>query len=225
MTKIGTPKTSSGMGDVLLLTAICKHIPNSTVELYPNAKKFQLFFDQICKEVIITDQAFVTPDIPPGHFAQQKLRFYGIRNKCYLPYVYPKNEYLTKGLELIKHYHNPIAFVANCAAHQKARDMPKNIAQNLVNNLISKNHTVLQFGLSNNLTELQGTTPIIDVSVYDLICYYSAIKKFVGVDTGDAHLMIALGGSCDLIIPSNKIIRNPEWWNYKNYNHITYVYF
>lgn len=224
MIKIGTPKTSSGMGDVLLLTSICKHIPNTTVELFPPAEKFKIFFDNICEKVIITENAFVTPDIPPGHFAQQKLRFYNIENKCYLPYVNIKPEYILRGNELISRYRNPIVFVANCAKHSKNREPHKSYFQPIIDSL-SDSYSILQFGLSHNFAEYKHTIPIVDCSIYDLICYYSVIKKFVGVDTGDTHLMIAVGGSCDIFIPTNQYIRNSNWWNYNNYSHIKYHYF
>lgn len=224
MIKIGTSKYSSGMGDVLLLTSLCKHLKNVKVELYPNAAKYKIFFDNICDSVEISENATVTPDIPPGHFSQQKLRYFGLSNVCYLPYLHPKPEYFDIGKNLIKNYHNPIAFVSNCNINQKARDIPKEYAQTIVDEL-SKKHTVLQFGLSNNLTKLNNTIPILDLSIYDLICYYSAIKNFVGADTGDSHLMIALGGKCSLIVPSDRTLRNPDWWNYKNYSNITYTYF
>lgn len=224
MIKIGTPKTSSGMGDVLLLTAVCKHIPNSTVELFPQAEKFKIFFDHLCNNVNITENAFVTPDIPPGHFSQQKLRFYGFDNVCYLPFIYPQKKYIEKGKKITEKYENPIAFIANCAKHNSIRDPHKNYFQPILDKL-SEKHTILQFGLSNNFTEYKKTIPIVDCSIEELICYYISIKKFIGVDTGDAHLMIAVGGSCDIFIPTNQYIRNSIWWNYNNYSHIKYHYF
>jgi hypothetical protein len=221
---IGTSRYSSGMGDILLLTSICKHIKNVTVELYPHAEKYKIFFDNICEKVVISDNAFVTKDSPPGHFSQQKLRSLGFENVCYLPYIYPKSEYLEKGLSLIKNYKNPIAFVANCAKHSQNREPSKEYLQKIINEY-SKKYTVLQFGLSNNFTEFNNTIPIKDVSLYDLICYYIAIKNFIGVDTGDSHLMIALGGKCDILIPSDQSIRNQEWWDYKGYTNINYYSF
>lgn len=221
---VGTPRTSSGMGDTLLLTAICKHIPGITVELFPEAAKFKIFFDNLCEKVLITENAFVTPDIPPGHFAQQKLRFYGIENKCYLPYIHIKKEYIIRGEQLIANHTNPIVFVPNCAKHNKNREPHGTYFQELIDNL-SQKRSVLQFGLSNNFTQYRNTIPIVDSSIYDLICYYSVIKQFVGVDTGDTHLMIALGGYCDIYVPRNQYIRNSTWWNYQYYPHINYHYF
>ena len=222
--KIGTAQSSSGMGDVLLLTSICKHIPNLTVELFPKAEKFKLFFDNICNNVNITENAFITTDIPPGHFSQQKQRYFGLEDVCYLPFIFPKEEYKIKGYELISKYINPIVFVGNCAKNSIYREPPKNYFQPILDKL-SESYTILQFGLSDNFTEYKKTQPIVDCSIYDLICYYSVIQKFIGVDTGDSHLMLAVGGSCNLMIPINPNIRNPEWWNYKDYNHINYIYY
>lgn len=221
--KIGTPKTSSGMGDVLLLTSICKYIPDSIVELFPHAEKFSIFFDGLCKKVEIKEDAFVTPDIPPGHFAQQKLKYYGISNQCYLPYV-KKDKYVSLGNNLISKFENPIVFVSNCAKHNKYREPEGNYFQPIIDKL-ADSYTILQFGLSNNFTEYKHTIPIVDCSLPDLISYYSAIQKFIGVDTGDTHLMIALGGSCDIYVPFSVNIRNPDWWNYKNYSHLNYYYY
>lgn len=224
MIKIGTPRIASGMGDTLLLTSICKHIPNTIVELFPQAEKFKIFFENICDKVIITENAFVTPDIPPGHFAQQKLRFYGLNNVCYLPFIYPQKKYIEQGKKFIEKYENPIVFVANCAKHNSIRDPHKNYFQPILDKL-SENHTILQFGLSSNFSEYKKTIPILDCSIEDLISYYISIKKFIGVDTGDTHLMIAVGGSCDIYVPSNINIRQPNWWNYKNYSHLNYYYY
>lgn len=226
MIKIGTSKGSCGMGDVLLLTSICKHIPNQVyVELFPRAEKYKLFFDNICLGVEIKDNAVVTEDVGSGHFAQRKMRGLGLNNKCYLPYIYPKKEYINTGLALSSQYKNPVAFVANCAAYPEYRQPDINILQNCVNHLIEKGHTVLQFGMSCNFTKLNNTIPIVDISVYELLCYYSAIKHIVGVDTGDIHAMIALGGSADILIPPSSPYRNHDQWNYKHYNHIKYYIF
>jgi hypothetical protein len=222
---IGTPQGSCGMGDVLLLTAICKHMPDQVcVELFPKAEKYRLFFDHICKDVIITDNAAVTKDIGSGHFAQRKMRSLGLHNLCYLPYIYPKPEYLNTGLQLIKKYPNPIAFVANCASSQHIRQPPINILQECVNQLANK-YTVLQFGISNNFTQLKNTIPIVDIDIHTLLCYYTAIKQIVGVDTGDIHAMIAVGGTADILIPKSTPHRDHDQWNYKHYSHIRYHIF
>lgn len=63
--KIGSPLGSSGLGDILLLTSICKHT-DCIVDLPPKAERFSCLFDGIA-EVNITETPTRTPDIGPGN--------------------------------------------------------------------------------------------------------------------------------------------------------------
>lgn len=212
------------MGDILLLTAVAKHIPDCEVHLQPQAAKFSRFFRNISSKIVITENIIPTPEIGEGHYALKKLRALGLENKCYLPYVDVSDSEKKEGLKLIKNYTNPIVFVANVAKHWKLQREPsdKQYFQSIIDKL-SETYTVLQFGLSSNFTEYKHTIPIIDSSIDDLIKYYYAIGKFVGVDTGDTHLMLAVGGWCQAHIPMFGL-RMPSLWNYKS-NKIHYIYF
>lgn len=208
--------STTGMGDILVLTAVAKYFPKCTVQLQTKASKFSRFFQGISERVIITDNITPIPDIGRGHYALKKLRYFGLEDKCYLPYVKYSKEELNLGLNLIKNYKNPIAFVANSSLEWKhEREPSKQYLQNIVDNLCNKGHTVLQFGISKNFTKLNNTVSIVDSDIETLICYYAAIKKYVGVDTGDTHLMLAVGGECDVYIP-NFGSRIPELWNYQS---------
>jgi hypothetical protein len=214
-----------GMGDILLLTSIAKHFPESCeVHLQPQAARFSRFFRNICSKIVITNDIKATPDIGPGHYALKKLRGLGYETLCYMPYVHYSKEELDEGLEWIKPYKNPIVFVANVSAQWKHEREPEEpYFQNIVDELNKSGHTVLQFGISNNFTLLKNTIPMIDLDIDTLIKYYAAINRFVGVDTGDTHLMLAVGGSCDIFIPLNSS-RLPELWNYDSHRAV-YHYF
>lgn len=213
-----------GMGDILLLTSIAKYFPNCEVHLQPHAAKFSRFFRDISKQIIITENVVPTPDIGPGHYAQKKLRALGIENKCYLPCVCLNEQEKQDGLMFAQKYKNPIVFVGNVAFHWKHEREPsdKKYFQSLIDKL-SETYTVLQFGLSSNFTEYNHTIPMVDISIDDLIKYYYGIGKFIGVDTGDTHLMLAVGGSCEAHIPRFGS-RSPELWNYNSLK-IQYYYF
>lgn len=213
-----------GMGDILLLTACAKHVPDCEIQIPPQASKFARFFRDISKNVVITENITPTPDIGPGHYAIKKLRALGLENKCYLPYVHLTTDEKTEALNLVKTYKNPIVFVGNVAKHWKQEREPRNkkYFQSIINYL-SETHTVLQFGISSNFTEYANTIKMIDIPINDLIKYYYGIGKFVGVDTGDTHLMLAVGGYCEAHIPRYGP-RSPEEWNY-NTSRIKYYYF
>ncbi len=216
MHRIGTQPESSGMGDVLLLTAICKHIPGCVVELHPAAQKYTRFFEGLCEEVIITETPTKTPDIGLGHYAKRKLRHFGLEDQCYLPHIKVSDKEIQYGKEKLRAYQNPIAFVPNCAGHwRKIREPKAEFFQQLIDDL-SRHHTILQFGLSANYTEYRNTIPMLDLSIEELICCYSAIGRYVGVCTGDLHLMLAVGGCCDVYasLPWYKMIK--EQWHYES---------
>ena len=222
--KITLACPTTGMGDILVLTSVAKHIPNSIVQLQTNISHFSRFFQGICSQIIITDNILPTPEIGQGHHAVRKLRYFGLESKCHMPLVLFSEEELNKGISMIKNYENPIAFVGNSSVMWKHEREPSHqYLQNLIDKLCEQGHTVLQFGISKNLTQFKRTIPIVDLDINNLICYYAAIKKYVGVDTGDTHLMLALGGSCEIYIP-NFGARIPELWNY-NSTKAKYYYF
>jgi len=210
---IGTGQ-STGMGDILLLTTICKHIPNCTVELHPAAEKYSRFFKDQCKEVVIKDHPFDLPNMGGGHYAQAKMTGIGLGDGCYLPHIEISKEELERGEELIKDYDNPLVFKSGCAAAWKhIREAPKGFWEPILEEL-GETYTLLHFGVSDNFIEFPGLVNIIDPSIPDLICYYAAIKKYLGVDTGDSHLMLACGGSTMVYSPPTSIDYNRVRWRY-----------
>lgn len=214
-----------GMGDILLLTAVAKHCPDAEVHLQTEAKKFSRFFRDICKNVIFTDHIIPMPELGYDHHALRKLRAIGLADKCYLPYVSVSEDEKKHGLKLIESYNNPIAFVANSSNNWKHEREPKyEYFQSIVDHLVESGHDVLQFGLSSNFTQFFKTIPLIDLDIDTLIKYYSAIQQFIGVDTGDTHLMLAVGGKCSVHIPRYGG-RLPIEWNYNYPNIIQYTYF
>ena len=211
---IGTGN-ASGMGDVLLLTSICKHIPGCTVELHPGTERFSIFFDGLCEKVVIKDKPLDLSNIGNDHYTLSKMRSVGLNNKCYLPYIKISEEQRQKGRNLISEYENPIVFKPNCAAHwNHLKEFSKDIWNPILDEL-SKTHTILQFGLESNFTDYDQAIKIKNCSIEDMICYYSAIKKYIGVDTGDLHLMLACGGTIDVYCPPTCVDYVHSRWHYK----------
>tara|TARA_R110000822_G_scaffold302891_2_gene427390 strand:+ start:798 stop:1475 length:678 start_codon:yes stop_codon:yes gene_type:complete len=210
---VGSNLGSSGMGDILVLTSVCRHLENCEVQLPFETARFARFFKDICDKVVITETPDVTPDEGEGHFAKAKLRHFGIETEDYLPIVKISDGEMNRGFELIKDFENPIVFVPNCSVYWAEDRQPQKTFLQGVLNKLQEDHTVLQFGLSRNWTEFEGTIPMMDKSIFDLICYYSAIGKYTGVCTGDSHLMLAVGGECDIYVPRTSS-RNRKRWDY-----------
>lgn len=206
---IGTGQ-STGMGDILLLTAICKHIPDCIVELKPELKKFERFFFGQCKSLIYKDEPLDLKNTGNVHYAKAKMAGVGMGDLCYLPKVQVSKEEIDKGKKLIAKFKNPVAFVPNTSAKFKStREIPVEVWNEILDKLKEK-HDILQFGLSSNFTEFSQATPILDLDITELICYYSAIGSYYGVETGDKHLMLACGGTIN-VARSKKYIGHYRW--------------
>ncbi len=204
------------MGDVLLLTALCKHNHNCMIYLNSKAKKFSRFFRNICEDIVIADNMRDTLEEGQGSIIERKLRFIGMEGANCLPYVDVTEEEKLMGKQKISQYKNPIVFVPNCSINwKKKREAPPHIWQDIINSLSNK-YTFLQFGISSNLTRFKNTELILDLDMDELICYYAAIGKYIGVDTGDMHLMLAVGGQCRVLVPPTSPEYSHSDWHYKS---------
>ena len=221
--RIGTGQ-SSGMGDILLLTAICKHFPDCDVELLTGLERFGRFFEGQSKSITYTDHPVDLPNLGNGHYAKCKLNSVGLRNHCYLPHVVVSEEERAVGEELIEYRESVMALVANTSPKWKEqREVSTEYWENFVR-LIKEERdvTVLQFGVSSNFTPIKGTIPIVDLSIQDLICAYSVIGEMASVDTGDRHLMLACGGIS--WVARRQTYKDHHRWTYNSDRDKTLIY-
>jgi hypothetical protein len=220
---IGLPAGSQGFGDLFTITPICKARPDCIVELPPKSEKFTRIFDGICAEIHFVENPVATQGTGTGHWSKQKLRTMGLPDDDYYPYIKVTEDEIARGHELIKDYEDPIVFISNCSKHwAHLRQMSQKDTQKLVD-ILSKDFTILQFGVASNIMKLDNVVELHDKSLEDLICYYAAIRKYVGVSTGDLFLMLAVGGEVVLSIPkqwSESYMYN--LWDY-DYDKISYI--
>ncbi len=230
-TKIGSAKSAQGLGDILLLTAICKYNPNCIVELTPMAEKFSTLFDGICQKVIITENPTVSPDVGTGTYIERKLTAYGIHEKNAIPYIQLTEKEKENGVAFAKKFKNPIVFVSNCSQQWKhLREMKKEKWVEIIERFKNK-YTFLHFGTSENYTEFENTIPILNLPIKTLSTYYYGVGRYLGVDTGDRHLMSAVGGKCIVVHPPNCRQYKHACWHYAKdvikyveFNNINQVY-
>ena len=175
---IGANPNSSGLGDILLLTAICKHFPDVIVQLHPNYSKFAFLFDGICKRVEFTTSPIHTPGMKDNYtVTEAMLAEFGYFGKDTIPFIFVNPDQYEQAKQELKHIKNPIAVKANCAARWKhVREYNINYVQEEVNKLILAGFTPIQFGVSDNFTPLNGCIHMIDVDIQKL----SAIYKVIG---------------------------------------------
>tara|TARA_R110000822_G_scaffold41701_1_gene113452 strand:- start:406 stop:1116 length:711 start_codon:yes stop_codon:yes gene_type:complete len=213
---IGTSPNSSGLGDVLLLTPLCREFPDSTVELTPEAAgRFGSLFNGIAN-VRVTETPTITKDVGGGHFANRKLRGHGRGDVNYLPEIKLIDEEIEWANKVISKYDNPIIFAPNTALRNKNQREFDPMKWQVVIDHLSQTKTVLQFGMSSNFTPFNNTIMCKDNDVRQTAALYSSVGHYMGVDTGDMHLMLAVSGNVTVLVPNSKPDYQHDQWHYKH---------
>ena len=202
--KIGANPGSSGLGDVTLMTAVCKHFPDLIVQLRPAYKKLAFLFNGICKEVQLTVTPVHTKGIPIPNvtYSERMLREFGYWGDDTLPFIFTDTEKYIKAQERIKDIKKPIIVKYNCSKRwSHVRQYKFDYVQTEVNKWIDQGYTPIQTGISDNFTPLNGCIHFVDEPLEDLAALYKAVGLYFGTDTGDPQLMIAVGGKCVVLVP------------------------
>lgn len=211
---IGNGTEPYGLGDTLLLTSICKHA-TCIVELAPQAEKFASIFNGLA-EVRIVENPVRTPHTGGGHYIRRKFRALNIDSDDILPTIIQTPERIekAKALQLDK----VVAFVPNCSLTWKnIREVRPDYWERYIAYLKENNVKIYQFGSSNNYTKFDGVDKVLlDLPIEELILHYMAIGTYVGVDTGDHHLMLACGGHNVVAFPSYHPGYVEEEWQYNS---------
>lgn len=206
---IGANPNSSGLGDVLLLTAVCKHFPGLVVQLHPDYEKLAFLFDGLCDRVELTTQPKHTRGIGEGTFSKRMCAELGYYGDDTVPFIFTNSEKFQQAKEKIKNIKNPIAVKINCSNRWKhVREYNFEYVKQEIQKIISAGYTPIQFGITDNYTPVEGCIQMPDLNLEDLAAMYKAIGLYFGTDTGDFHLMLAVGGKTIVMVPE---IPHPEY--------------
>jgi len=222
--KIGTPNDAKGLGDTLLLTGICRYKRDCIVELHPSCEKFSFFFNGICESINLTQTPTRTPHVGSGTFLERKMNACGIHNKKPLPLVILSKDEQKEAKQKIKNFKNPLIISVNCSKkwkHVREFDVEK---WNKITDSLKDDYTLLQFGISDNFTKIDHTIPFVDLSLLEMCKYFFGVGKYLGVDTGDRHLAIALGCETTILHPNDHNNYRASNWHYSK-DIINYVNF
>lgn len=209
MYKFGT-NLSCGLGDTLLLNAVCKNLDyKATMQLRPAQKRFAILFDKIA-DIEITEAVNVLPEIGYGHYTLTKLRnfFNQPENLDIRPVVLHSDEeseaWATNVLSKIKK--PAVIFQPNCSASwQHIRGIPPLLQQRILTE-ISDRYSIINMSSD----EFKG----LDLSKY--ICLLRKCGRYIGCNTGDMHLAISVGCICDVYEPDVCLEFEPEKWHYNH---------
>lgn len=222
------------LGDNLWLTPLILSLDAPKMVMYdhPHVRNISEIFRNLCE---VEFQPNVSSyNIPhKEHKTLELSKLLNIELKTFLPQIILDKEEIDWARQFLSKYDNPIAVTNNnmgdldktnfCAQY---RCPPKIIMESICSK-IKKKYTLLQFGPEKGyfLEDFDHLTPIIDAVVIRGLpvrkvaaCYY-IIGKYIGGDTGDYHLMTAVGGKSHVLVPDH----NPRAGY--NYNHLHYPYF
>lgn len=224
-----------GLGDVLTYTPIFKYYKNAFVRFIDNdkARKVSILYDGLCKYDFFKDNVGdnINGNVDVAtHTAARRLLQLNLGHISPIPKINSYLNYIDKAKDILNNYDldpnkENLAIVADPAGSHdadltfgKVRMMDLERWEKILFKLKDK-YNLLQFGLSHKTTKLPYTKPILDLDIGTLSACYFIIKKYVGVDTGDYHLMLSVGGKCCVFSPANNeggIHTYRTWqWHYK----------
>jgi len=136
-----------GMGDLLLLTSVCKFFPNRfTIEIQKSVSRFSIFFDKIADIEFVDDMPYTElvrkgnylPSLGRGHYATRQLRnFFGekatlLDNRPLVLYTDMESEMWVS--HYLKDKPNPVIIAPMCSPNAKdIRGMKKELTEDLIN--------------------------------------------------------------------------------------------
>jgi hypothetical protein len=220
--------TAGSLGDWLSLTPILRaKAAESPLVIAPDAPHTRLFaavYDGLAEVQLINGPVEHVPEISSDVcFSQRILDHYGLSDRSAIPSINVTTEEVAWAREFLKDYPNPMAFNPTTASARldkpfsdicNYRRLPIALVVSIIDALKTAGHTILKFGaktihtnIYNNHEDFEDVVSIPDLTIRQLAACYHVIGKYIGTDTGDHHLMLAVGGECRLFIP-------PSSWNY-----------
>lgn len=220
--KFGTK--SPGLGDTLLLTSVCKYFPNQfTIQLDENKSRFSCLFSGLANvELVKNEEINELEDIGSGHYATRKLRNFfgeaaeGMDNRPLV--LYSDSESEKWAFSFLKNITNPVIFNPCCSKHHAhSRNIPDDLITNILSDLAKNNYTPIICQSSLNQKKIDG----FNVTDLDLKKYISLIRRckiYIGANTGDEHLCVALGCKTIVYQPAEDPVFKASEWNYNHPN-------
>lgn len=186
---VGAP----GIGDTLMVTPLARALGERALMFLPPAmSRLAFLFRGICPVTIVENPPYFTFQVNKLQSAGL-LGLFGLGHVDPIPSINQDQALLQKARTMLAHYQNPIAFCPTCSRHwANQRQRPWTFWRDIIRQLAQR-YTVLQFGLPDYPT-IDKAVRMPFVSLEELAALYHEIGIYIGVHTGDHHLMLACGG-------------------------------
>lgn len=217
----------SNLGDNLFITPLLNALKNPVVRLHndQNCQKIAPLFKYLAEvEFVDENHSFEVSKTKNGkHYTEQILEAHlgnCYKKICPIPKIKLSDDELNWGKLFISKYKNPIIFINDNSGswdpgNYRAHYVRPGVEQinSAAQFFLSNGYDILQFGLNEDhwqdtpvsFTPIPNAEIIRGLDVRQLASCYAAIGKMVGGDTGDYHLMLAVGGKTATIIPKESL--------------------
>lgn len=229
---------SSNLGDNLWITPALKYC-NYTVQTADEerCRKISSIYKNLTNVEFLEGLNHYKLD-KKTHNTKQIFSQIGIdyNNKNLIPEIKLDQSEIDWAKDFLKQYENPIVIINDNSGSSDPNNqralfvLPPRIIIQQIATYLSNKFTILQFGLAenfyrngySNFTPLENAHYIRGLDVRQLASCYQVIGKYIGGDTGDYHLMLAVGGRCLTLIPSesesmgyiyNNLLYLEDMWN------------
>lgn len=109
-----------------------------------------------------------------------------------------------------------VGICIGCApAWSHLREAPFQLWQEFVVRLLAVDIWVYQCGLRVHKL-LEGAVDLRGLRLRDAAAAYARIGHYIGIDTGDMHLALAVGATCDVAVPPSCGDYRHDMWHYKS---------
>lgn len=214
---------SANLGDNLALTPLLNHQP-CRLHLFedPWVREMSPVLEGLAAETVwFTDKAQIRrPDCVelPRPWTKRVLGYYGLWNVPAIPRIKLTEAELEEGRAVAATFKNPVILKANpCRVPERC--VPLDIVKRVV--AANPDVTFIHFGFSPTHQKaaiphptIPGTIDILDAPIRKMAAVYAAVGRYVGADTGDFHLMTAVGGRCDVFCPPHSGTYNHHYLHY-----------
>lgn len=233
---IYAPIWGCNLGDTLWVTPLTRYIPDLTVQMLAHDARSRAtapILEGLPCAVEWVERTTETPKAPiRAHVTQQILAAYGHGGKPSIPRVVLKAAEIEWAIEYlasqgVKDLRRAVAVTAhnsgsgdptNHRAHYVRP--PAAVMQALVGFWRQGGrNTVVQFGPAPTYHDkdpfeaLPGAVVIRGLSVRQLAACYHVIGRFIGGDSGDYHLMLAVGGKAACLVPPHSDPMGYRHWD------------
>ncbi len=213
-----------GLGDTLMLTSLAKNITEPvTVRLPKKVERFSILFDKLAKVEIIDDEKFRgyrnTPNFGCGPYIRQKLRGF-FRNEAEYMDIRPLVLHTMPSSELwsaeyLSDKPNPVIFVPTCSPQwASVRNLPAKLVNSVHEELEEKGFTLIVCQSSANFIETYAEHQLVDLDLSKYICLLRQVGQYIGCNTGDEHLAVAVGANVTCYEPEDHHLFNSAEWRY-----------